>query len=214
MGPINGADTGRCVADDISASNPGAEMWASSTDGLISATTNANLGTQAVVAELPDLVGRRRDARARGRHLDQQVRRQLDPERERLRVEQRHQVDADADRRSAGRLARGDHLAREQQLGAAPVHDDQRDDAADLHADARRAVPDAGVGGADRLQPAAQSQLPHRQRHGRPPRAEHPDSVDRPVDCDHSHRLSAVSLPSSSRSCSRARRRSRTIRSR
>ena len=39
MGPINGADTGRCVADDISASNPGAEMWASSTDGLISATT-------------------------------------------------------------------------------------------------------------------------------------------------------------------------------
>ena len=105
MGPINGADTGRCVADDISASNPGAEMWASSTDGLISATSNANLGKQAVVAELPDLVGRRRDARARGRHLDQQVRRQLDPERERLRVEQRHQVDAGADRRSARRLA-------------------------------------------------------------------------------------------------------------
>ena len=45
-GPINGADTGRCVADDISASNPGAEMWASSTDGLISATTNANLGNK------------------------------------------------------------------------------------------------------------------------------------------------------------------------
>ena len=43
-GPINGADTGRCVADDISASNPGAEMWASSVDGLFSATTNANLG--------------------------------------------------------------------------------------------------------------------------------------------------------------------------
>ncbi len=46
MGPINGADTGRCVAGDISASNPGAEMWASSTDGLISATTNANLGSK------------------------------------------------------------------------------------------------------------------------------------------------------------------------
>jgi hypothetical protein len=45
-GPINGADTGRCVADDISASNPGAEMWASSTDGLISATSNANLGSK------------------------------------------------------------------------------------------------------------------------------------------------------------------------
>jgi hypothetical protein len=45
-GPINGADTGRCVADDISASNPGAEMWASSTDGLLSATTNANLGSK------------------------------------------------------------------------------------------------------------------------------------------------------------------------
>ena len=46
MGPINGADTGRCVAGDISASNPGAEMWASSTDGLISATSNANLGSK------------------------------------------------------------------------------------------------------------------------------------------------------------------------
>ena len=45
-GPTNGADTGRCVADDISASNPGAEMWASSTDGLISATSNANLGSK------------------------------------------------------------------------------------------------------------------------------------------------------------------------
>ena len=31
-GPINGADTGRCVADDIFAGNPGAEMWASSVD--------------------------------------------------------------------------------------------------------------------------------------------------------------------------------------
>jgi len=45
-GPINGADTGRCVADDISASNPGAEMWASSVDGVFSATTNANLGSK------------------------------------------------------------------------------------------------------------------------------------------------------------------------
>jgi hypothetical protein len=43
-GPINGDDTGRCVAGDISASNPGGEMWASSVDGLFSATTNANLG--------------------------------------------------------------------------------------------------------------------------------------------------------------------------
>jgi rhamnogalacturonan endolyase len=43
-GPINGADTGRCVADDIDAANPGAEMWASSTGGrLFSATSNANL---------------------------------------------------------------------------------------------------------------------------------------------------------------------------
>jgi hypothetical protein len=46
QGPINGADTGRCVADDISAANPGAEMWSSSTDGLLSAATNANLGTK------------------------------------------------------------------------------------------------------------------------------------------------------------------------
>jgi hypothetical protein len=45
-GPMNGADTGRCVAGDISASNPGAEMWASSVDGVFSATTNANLGSK------------------------------------------------------------------------------------------------------------------------------------------------------------------------
>src|SRR4029079_18577147 len=45
-GPINGADTGRCVADDILASNPGAEMWSSSTDGLIGAASNANLGAK------------------------------------------------------------------------------------------------------------------------------------------------------------------------
>ncbi len=43
-GPINGADTGRCVAEDISASNPGAEMWSSSVDGLLAAETGANLG--------------------------------------------------------------------------------------------------------------------------------------------------------------------------
>jgi len=43
-GPINGADTGRCVADDVDAANPGAEMWASSTSGLFSATTNVNVG--------------------------------------------------------------------------------------------------------------------------------------------------------------------------
>jgi rhamnogalacturonan endolyase len=43
-GPINGADTGRCVADDVDAENPGAEMWASSTGGrLYSAASNANL---------------------------------------------------------------------------------------------------------------------------------------------------------------------------
>jgi hypothetical protein len=45
-GPINGADTGRCVADDVYAGNPGAEMWASSVTGFFSATNNANLGTK------------------------------------------------------------------------------------------------------------------------------------------------------------------------
>jgi hypothetical protein len=45
-GPVNGADTGRCVADDISPQNPGAEMWSSSTDGLLSATTNQKVGTK------------------------------------------------------------------------------------------------------------------------------------------------------------------------
>jgi rhamnogalacturonan endolyase len=47
-GPINGADTGRCVADDIFAGNPGAEMWASSVTGLFAASNNANLGTKPV----------------------------------------------------------------------------------------------------------------------------------------------------------------------
>jgi hypothetical protein len=45
-GPINGADTGRCVAGDIDANSPGAEMWASSVDGMFSATSNANLGAK------------------------------------------------------------------------------------------------------------------------------------------------------------------------
>ena len=44
--PVNGADTGRCVAADISPSNPGAEMWSSSVTGLFSATSNANVGTK------------------------------------------------------------------------------------------------------------------------------------------------------------------------
>jgi rhamnogalacturonan endolyase len=44
QGPIDGADTGRCVAEDVDAANPGAEMWSSSTTGLFSATTNASLG--------------------------------------------------------------------------------------------------------------------------------------------------------------------------
>ncbi len=46
QGPVNGADTGRCVADDIDPTNPGAEMWASSVDGMLSATSNTNLGTK------------------------------------------------------------------------------------------------------------------------------------------------------------------------
>jgi rhamnogalacturonan endolyase len=41
--PINGADTGRCVAADIDPSSPGAEMWASSTGGLFAAPTNVRL---------------------------------------------------------------------------------------------------------------------------------------------------------------------------
>jgi hypothetical protein len=45
-GPVNGADTGRCVADDIQADSPGAEMWASSVEGLFSATTGANVGAK------------------------------------------------------------------------------------------------------------------------------------------------------------------------
>jgi len=45
-GPINGADTGRCAADDVDPRNPGAEMWASSVDGMLSTTNNANVGAK------------------------------------------------------------------------------------------------------------------------------------------------------------------------
>jgi hypothetical protein len=44
--PVNGADTGRCVAGDISPDNPGSEMWSSSVTGLFSATSNANVGNK------------------------------------------------------------------------------------------------------------------------------------------------------------------------
>ena len=114
-GPINGADTGRCVAGDISASSPGAEMWSSSVDGAVLGDHERE---------------RRRASRASQNFLiwwDADETRELEDgtsiskyggsshllSAERLRVEQRHQVDADADRRSARRLARGDHLARE-----------------------------------------------------------------------------------------------------
>lgn len=45
-GPVNGADSGRCVAGDILATSPGAEVWTSSVDGLRSATSNMNVGTK------------------------------------------------------------------------------------------------------------------------------------------------------------------------
>ncbi|XXV11137.1 rhamnogalacturonan lyase [Sorangium sp. So ce1335] len=45
-GPVTGADTGRGVAADVLASNPGAEMWTNSTGGLLSATTGASVGSQ------------------------------------------------------------------------------------------------------------------------------------------------------------------------
>ena len=45
QGPVNGADTGRCVAEDVDAESPGAEMWSSSTTGLFSATSNKSVGS-------------------------------------------------------------------------------------------------------------------------------------------------------------------------
>jgi hypothetical protein len=43
-GPVNGNDTGRAVAGDVSADNPGAEMWAAGGTGLLDAATGKNLG--------------------------------------------------------------------------------------------------------------------------------------------------------------------------
>jgi hypothetical protein len=45
-GAVTGADTGRGVADDVSATNAGAEMWTNSSGGLLSATTGANVSAQ------------------------------------------------------------------------------------------------------------------------------------------------------------------------
>ena len=52
-GPVNGNDTGRCVADDISAATPGAEMWASGVDGMFSATTGARIMSGSSAAAKP-----------------------------------------------------------------------------------------------------------------------------------------------------------------
>jgi rhamnogalacturonan endolyase len=43
-GPTTGGDTGRGVADDVRADNPGAELW--TFDGLVSASTGASLGAR------------------------------------------------------------------------------------------------------------------------------------------------------------------------
>jgi rhamnogalacturonan endolyase len=44
-GPINGNDTGRAVAADISPDNPGAEAWAAGGSGLLDAATGKNIGS-------------------------------------------------------------------------------------------------------------------------------------------------------------------------
>jgi hypothetical protein len=41
QGPVTGSDTGRGVADDVTSSSAGGELWTSSTTGLISATTGS-----------------------------------------------------------------------------------------------------------------------------------------------------------------------------
>jgi len=45
-GPVTGTDTGRGVADDVSAGSPGGEVWANNSSNLISATTGANVGAK------------------------------------------------------------------------------------------------------------------------------------------------------------------------
>ena len=89
-------------------------MWASSTDGLISATTNANLGSKPSSQNFlvwwdADETRELEDGTSISKYGGS-----IAAVRERLRLEQRHQVDARADRRSLRRLARGGDLAREQ----------------------------------------------------------------------------------------------------
>ncbi|MBN1653346.1 MAG: rhamnogalacturonan lyase [Deltaproteobacteria bacterium] len=44
-GPVTGKDTGRGAADDIVASNTGAEIWTNSSNAILSATTGRNVGS-------------------------------------------------------------------------------------------------------------------------------------------------------------------------
>ena len=91
-------------------------------------------------------------------------------QRERLRVEQRHQVDADADRRSARRLARGGGL-READNSALRIYTTtdvtKRRIYTLMHDPTYRS---AGVVRADGVQPAAAHRLPHRPGMADPPK--------------------------------------------
>ena len=178
---MTGADTGRGVADDISAANPGAEMWSSSVDRACSARPRARRSAAPSRARPNFLIWWDADETREledGTSITKLGGEQALLTCARVRVEQRHQVDARADRRPARRLARGGHLARDRQQRAAHLHDDRRDHAAHLHADARPAVPRRHLLAERRLQPAAAPELPHRQRHGGAAHARHSPQRD------------------------------------
>ena len=121
--PSCGCDNGRGVAADIWSGSPGAEAWSSAVGGLRSGA-NGSTGRRAQTGfhQLRDLVGRRRAARAAGRHAHRQVRhgrRHPPADRFRCGVEQRHEGHPRAVGRHPRRLARGGDLADLGQPGAA-----------------------------------------------------------------------------------------------
>ena len=173
-GPINGADTGRCVADDIDASNPGAEMWASSVDGMFSATTNANLGAKPgsqnflvwwdadETRELED-----------GNHIDKYA---AEPP---AGCSPRAACASNNGTKSTPALTadlfgdwREEVIWRETDSSALRLYTTTAVTTRRIYTLMHdSAVPGAGVGRADGLQPAAAPGLPHRQRHGRAARS-------------------------------------------
>ena len=141
-GPRTGIDNRAGVADDVWPGNAGAEMWSDASSALLSATDGHSLGTKPTSTNF--LI-----------YWDADESRELEDGTQITKygagtLLSCTQCAADnfnrtphPDRGPAGRLARGDRLARGGQLGLALVHNHGCDHASNLRSDARSPVPHA-----------------------------------------------------------------------